>query len=503
MNHKDLQERVRAGYRRSSDPAFADLIADVAPGDDDDALADLIEADGRERLRLNLKVEFERYLGAIPDLRARPVALDAAIEFALRGGAAATGVAGGKGAASEADAAQRLRQRYPDLSESIDAARELSRALQATVAPGVSGGAAAPGARPLALPCDVGPLSVTGKPRYKLLSRLGVGSQGTTYVAEDRQLSGPGPTSPALVCVKILTFDPRAEGRASGEAGKARRINHPNVVRVLDRGVFQGHEYIVYELIEGHSLDVFLASRGRPLKQAEAARLLVRVARGVQAAHSTGVVHRDLKPDNILMTAAGEPKVTDFGAAATVELDGTSPERRTESGKGEGRAARVGNLAFMAPEQFWMGDGAISPTADVYALGGLLVYLVTGQLPNGATAEEVKRKHASGDGGGAGAVGVDGPSHENRATARDGSRVDRDLLAIMRRAMAATPGERHTSADALAADLEDWLAHRPIAWTRPSLGRQFVLAVRRQPLLILLLVCLLVIVWLSVLLVAG
>lgn len=458
-----VQQAVQRLYRDGGDLPF-EVVLREQPCADDDALADLIDADGRARLRAGLEVTLERYLQAVPGLTGRPVALDAAIDFALRALVPSSG--------GEPEAATRLKSRHPKLAGEIDAAAEFGRALTSTV--GVGGGDRH---RTLPLPCDAGPLSLMGKARYRLVRLLGAGSQGTSYLAEDRQLSTPEQS--AHVCVKMLTTE-RARTDQSpllGEAMKARRINHPAVVRVLDRGVFHGQEYIVYEFVEGQGLDSWVAKRGRPLRPDEAARLVTRIARGVQAAHSAGLVHRDLKPDNILITPEGEPKITDFGAAAVVELDGSSAD-------GPGVDAPVGNLAFMAPEQFWMRSGAIAPTADLYALGGLLFYLATGQLPNGTTAEQVRRRHE----------GLDiGPPPRTR----QGWLLDTDLRAICAKSMAASAEDRHTSADALAADLETWLAHRPIPWTNPTLARRAWLLVRREPLLPVLLVALTVILILS------
>ncbi|MGD9689548.1 MAG: serine/threonine-protein kinase [Phycisphaerales bacterium] len=449
---------------------------------DDDSLADLIDADGRARLSARLPIALERYTESVPGIAQRPVVLDAAIDFALRGA-----IAGGR---SESDAAAALKARYPAWSTQIDAARELSRALLATggaaaLLDGAEGSARTP---ELALPCDVGPLSMMGKARYRLVRQLGRGSHGTAYLAEDRQLSSAG-QPPALVCVKMLAIDPSHEARALSEASRARRINHPAVVRVLDRGAHQGREYIVYEFIEGRALDAHLSRLGRPIKPREAAALMIQITRGVQAAHSAGLIHRDLKPDNILITPTGEPKITDFGAAAIVELDGSSPDSPALALGRSGTPAPIGNLAFMAPEQFWMSRGAISPAADLYALGGLLYFLLTGSLPNGSTAEEIRDRHS----------GVaPRPMSDGAVNARSGRRLDPDLLAICRRALDPRAEARQTSADALAADLEQWLDCRPIAWTKPTPARRAWLALKRQPLLYALLLALLVIVAISV-----
>ncbi len=463
-----LVDQVRRLYV-SGDPPF-EAVLKAHPAGDDEALADLIDADGRVRLSRRLETPLDRYLRVLTEPHRRPVALDAAIDFALRA-AAARGQ-------SETEAAAKLKARFPALAQAIDAATEFSRALTST--DGVAG-REEPTLK-LRLPCDLGPLCMTGQPRYKLKRQLASGSQGTAYVAEDRQLSAGA--QPALVCVKILALeishdDPHE--RVVGEAMKARRINHLSVVRVLDRGVFHGHEYIVYELIEGRTLTEWIAAHPGGLKPIEAVRLMVQVADGVQAAHAAGLVHRDLKPDNILMTADGVPKITDFGAAAIVS--GRAPDRfggPEAPASSSTRALRgpVGNLAFMAPEQFWMSPGGVAPSADLYALGGILWHMLTGRLPNGDTPEEVRRKHS----------GMSGPAAAGGASAElRHPGIDSDLAAICGRALAPSADLRYSSADALAADLRAWLERRPIAWLHPTLARRAGLAVRRQPLLVLLL----------------
>ncbi|MBL8758055.1 MAG: serine/threonine protein kinase [Phycisphaerae bacterium] len=477
-----LLDAVRATYRAAGDADFT-LIASRHSWTGPEDLADLIDADGRARLERGFEVTIGRYLRGEPRIADWPVPLDAAIDFALRWLVS-------KGL-PEADAIARLKSHHPRFAQAIDAAREVGHALELTRMPsGLAGPAAA--APPLTLPCDVGPLSLMGKARYKLVRKLGAGAQGTAYLAEDRQLSAHG--QPAWVCLKMLAPPPSppppppspspspspspaagttgtdASSRSeAGEATKARRISHPSVVRVLDRGVFHGREYIVYELVAGRGLSDWLAARGRRITPREAARLIIDVARGVQAAHAAGVVHRDLKPDNILITRAGEPKITDFGAAALVD--------RTALGTVADGSGPIGNLAFMAPEQFWMSKHAVAPTADIYALGGLLWWLITDDLPNGSTEDEVRRRHA----GLAGNAPSTPPPPAPAAPRRAG--LDRDLLAICRRAMAPSVHERYASADSLAADLEAWLDHRPILWTRPPWSRVALLAVRRQPIL--------------------
>src|SRR5262249_15362971 len=168
--------------------------------------------------------------------------------------------------------------------------------------------------RSMDLPADFGPAQPDGVQRYQLTQLLGRGSQGHVYLATDRALSEPD--RPAQVAIKVLSGtldDPVARERFAEEATKARRIDHPNVVRVLDRGTTeQGNDYIVYEYVPGGDLSSFLAERGLPLPLKQAASLVAQVARGVQSAHAAGLVHCDLKPGNIMWDGA-MAKVADFG----------------------------------------------------------------------------------------------------------------------------------------------------------------------------------------------
>ncbi|MCH7988090.1 MAG: serine/threonine protein kinase, partial [Planctomycetes bacterium] len=166
------------------------------------------------------------------------------------------------------------------------------------------------------------------------------------------------------------------------EANKARRINHPNVVRVIDKGTVDDMEYIVHEYIDGGNLHSWTAARSGLPTPVEAARLVVQISRGVQAVHSAGLAHCDLKPSNVLIDKEGTAKVADFGVARRLAQSDDPEQTRSES--------PVGNLAFQAPELYHRERGAIAPRADIYALGGLLMFLISGIPPNGSDIGEVR-----------------------------------------------------------------------------------------------------------------
>ena len=437
----------------SGDPDFPTVI-DHFGIEDDAALADLIEADGRLRLRSDLPASLDRYRLAIPDLALRADPLDAAIDIALR---AVT-------RSSHADEAsvETLIAEYPDLQDAIREAAALNNALWSTAAVRLELTETAS----RDLPCDFGPVDADGCHRYELRQLLGEGGFGQVYLAEDRSLSEEG--HPALVAIKVLAGTSRSawdRQRLIDEATKARRVNHPNVVRVLDRGISDDNEdFIVNEFVEGGDLGRWARHHRHSLRVRDVVRMAAKCARGVHAAHMAGLVHCDLKPNNIMVTSEGEPKVTDFGIAIRADDKDTA-------GAGADQTDRpLGNLAFMSPEQYRMEPSALTIPSDVYALGGILYWLLTNDLPNGATPEAVERIHRK--------------SSEERAEPDLESPhpgTDGDLQSICRRALAVASERRYNSAASLAEDLERWSDREPIPWTKPSPWRRLVLWSRRKP----------------------
>lgn len=417
---------------------LADLRAALARGAalPDDDLADLVA----ESLTLGVDLELAYFLEAAPWIAGRPIVLDAAIEAVIRS-------MGRRGTAPGA-AAKTLADNYPHFARAIQTATLLNEAMTGTT----ELAARMVPSRTLTLPSSRGPVGADGKPRYELQQLIGVGSQGTVYLAFDRALSEP--SHPAWVAVKQLhrpSWSSLDRDRASDEASKARRIQHPNVVRVLDRFVGDDDsEFVVYEYVRGGTLEAWRMNRGAPTSPRDAARLVMELARGVQAAHSVSLVHRDIKPSNVLMTEGEVPKVTDFGAAASLANTGVGP--------------RVGSLGFVAPEQYRQEPGPTTAAADVYGLGGVLYWLLTGKCPNGATPLEAAEGLTNGR------VAPDFPPG-----------IDDDLIAICARALDRKPAARYQSADSLANDLKAWLGHEVISWNSPSAIRRLVLSAKRGP----------------------
>ena len=265
------------------------------------------------------------------------------------------------------------------------------------------------------LPAAPSPL-LAGDPsrlgRYRLLGRLGRGGMGVVYLGRDQD--------GGLVAIKVirpkLAANPDYLGRFRREVELGRKVHGPFVAEVLDAGVDSDQPYLVTAFIEGQTLQARVRERG-PLSPPEVGRLAVGMAGALAAIHAAGLVHRDLKPGNVLLSAAG-PRVIDFGVARSV--GGRSG--RTADG------ARPGTPEFMAPEQF---DGVqVGPAADLFAWGGLLVYASTGRPPFG-------------DKGAAG--GVEALERRVRYQQPDLGPLDGPLRELVAAAMAKLPSGRPTA----------------------------------------------------------
>jgi eukaryotic-like serine/threonine-protein kinase len=203
-----------------------------------------------------------------------------------------------------------------------------------------------------------------GGGRYRLEGAVGRGGMAAVYLARDGELD-------RRVAIKLLAEhlagDETARARFLREARLAARLAHPNVVRVYDAGEDRGRPYIVMEYVEGETLAELLARRGR-LPPGEAVGLALQACRGLEHAHSRGLVHRDIKPGNLLLAAEGTLKITDFGIARAAE--GTA---LTQPG------TVLGTAAYLAPEQ--TAGEKVTAAADLYALGAVLYELLAGRPP--------------------------------------------------------------------------------------------------------------------------
>jgi hypothetical protein len=262
-----------------------------------------------------------------------------------------------------------------------------------------------------------------------------------------------------LVALKMILGGPHAGpeevDRFRREAKAVAHLQHPHIVQIYDIGERQGLPYFALEFVAGGNLATQLGSGPLPVRRA--ARLVETVARAMHVAHQAGIVHRDLTPANILLTADGYPKVTDFGLAKV--LDGASA--RTASG------AVMGTPSYMAPEQAGGDSKHIGPPADVYALGAILYELLTGRPPfRAATPLDTILQVIS----------------EEPVPPRQLSpKVPRDLETICLMCLRKQPERRYASAELLADDLECFLDGQPIQARQAHPGERAWRWVKKQP----------------------
>jgi serine/threonine-protein kinase len=286
---------------------------------------------------------------------------------------------------------------------------------------------------------------------YEILGELGRGGMGVVYRAKQRALN-------RVVALKMILAGSHAgrdeRARLLAEAEAIARVKHPGIVQVYDFGELHGLPYLCLELCEGGSLADRL--RDAPLAPRAAAEMAERVARAVQAAHEAGVVHRDLKPGNVLIGADGLPRVTDFGLSRRIDGDSQSVT-----------GAVLGTPSYMAPEQA-RGEKGVGPAADVWALGAILYECLTGRPPfKAASVVDTMRQ-----------VTEDEPVPLRRLS----SRAPTDLETVCHKCLQKDPARRYASAGDAADDLRRWLEGRPIT-ARPvgPLGRLWRWC-RREPL---------------------
>ena len=263
--------------------------------------------------------------------------------------------------------------------------------------------------------------------RYEVEELVGHGGMSSVYKARDALLE-------RHVALKILheeySNDEDFVERFKREARSVAQLQHPNIVTVIDRGEEDGRQFIVFEYVKGENLKEHVVRKGR-LDVREALEIADEVARGLAFAHGQGLIHRDVKPQNVLLNGDGRAKVTDFGIARTLDVDGM-----TQTG------TILGTSNYIAPEQ--ASGQPVDAHSDVYALGAVLYELLAGEVPfPGESFVAVAMKHM----------------HEPAPNLLDVRRdVPLRVAAAVDRALEKDPKQRFPTMEAFAAELEACLA---------------------------------------------
>jgi serine/threonine protein kinase/Tfp pilus assembly protein PilF len=289
---------------------------------------------------------------------------------------------------------------------------------------------------------------------YELLEEIGRGGQGVVYRARQKSLN-------RTVALKVIGLGHWASTphlkRFRHEAEAAASLEHPQIVPIYEIGERDGSCYFSMKFVEGGQLDEVV--KREPMSTRRAAELLVKIARTVQFAHEHGILHRDIKPGNILLDRHGEPHLTDFGLARLIEQESTVTNSFEV----------LGTPSYMAPEQAAGNTKELTAAADIYALGAIFYQMLTGQPPfaGGTTYETIRLVMET----------------EPRNPRLWNPKVDIDLATICSKCLEKDPKKRYETAEALAQDVERWLRHEPIRARRAGVITRSRKWVQRNPVL--------------------
>src|SRR5213594_583027 len=287
---------------------------------------------------------------------------------------------------------------------------------------------------------------------YELLEEIGRGAQGVVFRARQKSLN-------RTVALKVISLGQWASKahlkRFRREAEAAASLDHPSIVPIYEVGERDGSCYFSMKFVEGGQLDEVVKRTPMPIRHA--VELIAKVARTVHYAHEHGILHRDIKPGNILLDAKGDPHLTDFGLARLVESESSVTQTLDV----------LGTPSYMAPEQAVGNNAAVSSVTDIYGIGAVLYQLLTGHPPfaGGTTYETIKLLEDT----------------EPRPPRSLNPKIDRDLSTLCLKCLEKDPKRRCPSALALAEDLERWLKHEPIQARHIGIVTRGRKGVRRNP----------------------
>ena len=288
-------------------------------------------------------------------------------------------------------------------------------------------------------------------PGYELYEVLGTGATGVVYKARQIALD-------RVVAIKLVGHgvgsSPSDWRRICAEAEMVAKFQHPNIVQIHEVGQVASRPYLTLEYVASGTLSDLL--QGQPVSAQIAASITTQLAVAVHHAHERGIIHRDIKPTNVLMTADGTPKLTDFGLAKRLDID----LGHTQSG------TILGTPCYMAPEQAYGRHQETGPATDVYALGVVLYQMLTGRVPFvGETLLETLEQVRA---------------HDPVPPRQLGPKIPRDLETICLKCLDKSPAQRYSSAQSLADDLSRFIDGETIHAQPPTLIQSIVREVSRR-----------------------